>query len=294
MSIAVIDIGSNTARLLVAEADGRRVQELWRDRRYLRLGEDVHAFGAISPEKLDETADVARRFAQSAYRSGVERITTIVTAPGRQASNGADLIDLLAEATNGPVTQLSGNDEGRLAWEGAVGSADDLDGSIAVVDLGGGSCELAVGSTTTGPTWVRSVDAGALRVTRTYLEEAAATPEGVAAARQGLARMLDVFVPPAHDAALAVGGTARAVSRIIGSRFDAEQLEGLAATLQRVPLDAIVRSHGITPERARTLLGGTLVLLELAHRLAPDFEVVRGGVREGAALRLVGALPAAA
>jgi exopolyphosphatase/pppGpp-phosphohydrolase len=68
---------------------------------------------------------------------------TIVTAPGRQSSNVDELVDLLSDATSAPVVVLSAKDEGRLAWDGAVATHRDVDGRVAVVDLGGGSCEIA-------------------------------------------------------------------------------------------------------------------------------------------------------
>jgi exopolyphosphatase / guanosine-5'-triphosphate,3'-diphosphate pyrophosphatase len=294
MRIGVVDVGSNTARLLVAEVDGTSVREIERDRRYLRLGDDVHAFGEITPTKLRETSEVAGRFARTARRAGVERLRTIVTAPGRQAANGADLVRLLETATESTVAQLSGDDEGRLAWEGAVASAGGIDGACTTIDLGGGSFEIAVGTVATGPEWLRSIDAGALRVSRTYLDGTPPTAEDVVVARQAIRRDIASLEPPSADEVLVVGGTARAIARVIGPRFDGEQLEGLAATLLRIPLGAIVASHGITPERARTLLGGTLVLLELAHELDAELRVVRGGVREGAALALVRSVAVAA
>jgi exopolyphosphatase/guanosine-5'-triphosphate,3'-diphosphate pyrophosphatase len=294
MIAGVIDVGSNTARLLVAEVDGRRLREICRDRRYLRLGDDVHELGAIGAEKLAETADVARRFARTARRAGAERLQTIVPAPGRQAANGDELIESLADATGAAVTLLSGDDEGHLAWEGAVARVEEPSDAVTVVDLGGGSCEVAVGSPEVGPSWVRSFDAGALLVSRRYLCDRPPSPAGVLAARRALRASFAALEQPTSDEALVVGGTARAIARVIGTRFDADQLEGLASSLERIPLDAIVASHGITRERAETLLGGALVLVELAHHLDVELRVVRGGVREGAVLLLARSLLAAA
>ena len=105
--------------------------------------------------------------------------------------------------------------------------------------------------------------------------------------------MLDVE-PPRPDAALVVGGTARALGRVVGRRFGHDELEELAATLTRKRAKAVTSAQGVTPDRARTLLGGTLVLSELARRLERDFEVGKGGLREGAALALARALAVAA
>jgi len=294
VNVAVIDVGSNTVRLLVASVEDTSVVQLRRERYYLRLGDDVHGLGRISREKLSEAGNVARRFARLARKTGAEQLKTIVTAPGRQALNGTELVRLFEHETGAVVVQLTGDDEGRLAWEGAVARMDRIADSVAVIDLGGGSCELAVGTPGLEPAWLRSVDAGALRITRTHFGARPTTAEQIAAARYQIRHLIATFDPPRPDVALVAGGTARAVGRVIGPTFDAEQLEGLAATLERLAPESIVASHGVTPERAQTLLGGTLVLAELAYRLETTLEVARGGLREGAAIVLARAVLAAA
>jgi len=285
--VAVVDIGSNTARLLVAEVDpDGGVEQLARDRHYLRLGDDVHANGVIGPEKLERTRRVASEFARGAHKKGAERLETIVTAPGRQAANGDELLGVLRDATDAPVVQLSGDDEGRLAWEGAVARMDDPPEVVAVVDLGGGSVELAVGTPTLGPAWIRSLDAGALRITRAYLGGDPPPARRIARARREVRDIVAALDPPCPDATLVVGGTARAVGRLLGRRFRVEQLDELAEELGRRPAESVTEGHGITSERARTLLGGTLVLAEIARRLGSELEVGKGGLREGAALAL--------
>ena len=287
LDVAIVDIGSNTARLLVAlvRADGEIVQ-LRRERHYLRLGDDVHELRRIGPEKLAEAAKVAKRFARIARRSGVERLETIVTAPGRQAANGDELVGVLSEATGAHVVVLTGEDEGRLAWEGAVARMADPPEVVAVTDLGGGSCELAVGTPALGPVWLRSLDAGALRVTNAYLGGNPPARERVERARAELHELLAPFDPPCPDAALVVGGTARAIGRLVGRRYGVAQLEALTEELTTVPAEIVTAGHGLTADRARTLLGGTLVLAEIARRLGSELEVGRGGLREGAALAL--------
>ncbi len=284
--MGVIDVGSNSIRLLVASAGKNGVKQLHRDRVYARLGDDAYALGKIGPAKLDETREVAERFARTARKRGAERVETIVTAPGRQSSNSAELVEVLAKATRAPVVVLSADDEGRLAWEGAVARLDDPPETVAVVDLGGGSCELAVGRPGSGPTWVRSVDAGALRVSRAFLGGDPPSPKRVARARDEINALLEAFDPPLPDIALAVGGTARAVGRIVGRRFGLTDLDALADTLSQVPAARVTEPLGITPERAETVLGGTLVLAAIASLLDSRLEVARGGLREGAALAL--------
>ena len=137
MRVAVIDVGSNSVRLLVASVKRRGlVREVDRDRVYLRLGDDAYRLGRIGARKLDELDYVAERYAQRARLARVERFETIVTAPGRQSSNADELVDVLVDATRAPVTVLSAEDEARLAWEGAVASLPDTPSTVAVVDLG--------------------------------------------------------------------------------------------------------------------------------------------------------------
>lgn len=289
VKVAVIDIGSNSARLLVASV-GRRgsIKQLRRERAYLRLGDDAYRLGRIGDTKLEETAAVARRFARIARKQGVERLTTVVTAPGRQASNAESLLDVIAGATGATVELLSAEEEGRLAWEGAVAGMAATAGSVAVIDLGGGSCEVAVGRPGEGVDWVRSQDAGALRVTRSLLGTGPSSVKDVWVARDDVRGLLESVEPPPADRAYAVGGTARAVGRLLGKRFDVDDLDDLALRLVVEGVERTIAGTSITQERAQTLLGGTIVLAELADRIGRPLRVGRGGLREGAVLALAG------
>jgi exopolyphosphatase/guanosine-5'-triphosphate,3'-diphosphate pyrophosphatase len=293
--VAVIDVGSNSVRLLVAAVESSgEVRRLERERAYLRLGDDAFRLGRIGRRKLDALAETAELYARRARAARVERVETFVTAPGRQASNADELVERVADATAAPVVVLRAEDEGRLAWEGAVASLSHVPGRVAVVDLGGGSCEVAVGTRQTGPTWVQSRDAGALRVTRAFLPSSRPSKQDLAAAREGVAELLGGLDPPAADEAFAVGGTARAVAKLIGPRFGAGGLDRLATQIIREGAAATTAGLDVSEERISTLLGGTLVLAYVARRLDAKLEVARGGLREGAALALARATSIAA
>lgn len=294
MKVAIIDVGSNSVRLLVAAVVDGNVEQLRRERVYMRLGDDAYRRGRIGSRKLAETQAVAARYGRISRKAGAERLETIVTAPGRQAKNRDDLVHALAAGTRASVVVLSADDEGRLAWEGALARMEEPPGSVAVVDLGGGSCEVAVGSPDVGPTWVRSIEAGALRMTRAFLRGNPPSAKRIAHARGQIAQLAGDVDPPRPEAAVAVGGTARAVRRIVGGPFGVTELGALAKSLSDAPAERVTAAHGITPDRAETLLGGTLVLTEIAHRLGCAVEVGRGGLREGAALALARADAAAA
>jgi exopolyphosphatase / guanosine-5'-triphosphate,3'-diphosphate pyrophosphatase len=292
--VAVIDVGSNSVRLLVAAVDQTGVREFHRERVYLRLGDDAYRLGRIGRRKLDELAETADLYARRARAARVERIETTVTAPGRQASNADELVDVLLDASSAPVVVLSAEDEGRLAWQGAVASLPPGTGTIGVVDLGGGTCEIAVGTPATGTTWVCSRDAGALRVTRAFMPTRRPSARDVATARAGIREILEGLAPAHPDNAFVVGGTARAVAKVVGGRFGARKLDALADRILHVGAETVTTGLDITPERIETLLGGTLVLSELARLLDAKLELARGGLREGAALALARVESAAA
>ena len=161
------------------------------------------------------------------------------------------------------------------------------------MDVGGGSTEIAVGTPSLGAAWVRSADLGSLRLTRACLEHDPPTRAEIAAARDAAAGALDDLKPPSPDLALAVGGSARALAKIAGRRFDADELDRTAKLLSRRPAAKAARSFGIGPERAETLLAGALLLAGASRALGAELVLGQGGVREGAALALAGAEVAA-
>jgi len=294
MRVAVIDVGS-TARLLVANVTvGGAVLPVDEERAYLRLGAEIERKGKIGRKKLEEASSTCRAFAAVADEHDAERVAVFVTAPGRQGSAGADLADTLADATSAPVRVLTAEEEGRLAYDGALARAGGgLPGVVAVVDVGGGSTEIAVGTPSLGAAWVRSADLGSLRLTRACLEHDPPTRAEIAAARDAAAGALDDLKPPSPDLALAVGGSARALAKIAGRRFDADELDRTAKLLSRRPAAKAARSFGIGPERAETLLAGALLLAGASRALGAELVLGQGGVREGAALALAGAEVAA-
>jgi len=293
MRVAVIDVGSNTARLLVANVgDDASVLPVAEEREYLRLGAEIEATGTLGPKKIEDAARVCGAFAERASALGAERTAVFVTAPGRQGAAAAELTEALAASTSGPVRVLSAEEEGRLAYDGALARAEGvLPEVVAVVDVGGGSTEIAVGTPLLGAAWIRSADLGSLRLTRAHLRHDPPTAAEVRNAREAVAGALEGMRPPAPDIALAVGGSARALAKIAGRRFDAEELDRATKLLsRRRPAAKVARSFGIDGERAETLLAGALLLAGASRLLEKELVLGRGGVREGAALALARAV----
>lgn len=167
--VGVVDVGSNTMRLLVARPRKGGVARVHEERQQLGLGEDVERLGRISPTKLERAETAAAALAEQTRKLGCSRLEVLVTSPGRQAENGEELRAVLERGSGQAVRILSAEEEARLAHAGAVAAAQPSDESVAVVDVGGGSAQLVVGTAAAGPVWMRSVDLGSLRLTRRLL-----------------------------------------------------------------------------------------------------------------------------
>jgi exopolyphosphatase / guanosine-5'-triphosphate,3'-diphosphate pyrophosphatase len=289
--VGVVDVGSNTVRVLVT--DGERT--LLSEREMLRLGADIELHGTIPAEKLARTAAVVSRLAADAHRAGAEAVEVLITSPGRQAANGAELRDVIAASSNCPARILDANEEGQLAFLGALSAASQpASRRVAVIDVGGGSAQVVVGTRSEGPQWVRSIDLGSQRLTSRMLAQDPPGAEAVAAACDEVDRYLEDFDPPIPRTALAVGGSARALKRIAGARLGEHELEDALTLLAETPLAKLSRRYDIDEDRARTLAAGTVILAELQHRLGTSMRVVRKGLRDGAVLALAAEHAAAA
>jgi exopolyphosphatase / guanosine-5'-triphosphate,3'-diphosphate pyrophosphatase len=293
MRVGIIDVGANTVRLLVATHDGDQLFGLREERTQLGLGEEIERMGAISEEKLEETALTAATHVRRARKLRCAAIEVLVTSPGRQARNGRELVARLADATSAPTRVLSAQEEGELAWHGAVAAARDLPATVAVCDVGGGSAQIAVGSLADGPAWVRSVDVGSLRLTRRAFRNDPPTDADLARAGDAIANAFDELAPPLPLAALAVGGTARALRKVVGEVLGSDELGDALIELRQQSSRQLAKTYRLDRQRARTLTAGALILTEIQLRLTVPLQVGRGGLREGAALTLLDATVAA-
>jgi exopolyphosphatase/pppGpp-phosphohydrolase len=281
--VGVVDVGSNTVRVLVAE-HGRT---LLSEREMLRLGADIERHGEIPEEKLVRTASVVAGFAADARNVGATAIEILIASPGRQAGNGAELADRLARAADCPTRILTAVEEGHLAFLGALLTAGITGGrTVAVVDVGGGSAQIVVGSRKHGPTWTHSIDLGSQRLTSRLLSEDPPGKEAIDRARAEVERYLDGIAVPQPRTTLAVGGSARALKRMIGGRIEPSGLRNALRELATTPTAVLSARYAIGEERARTLPAGAVIFEALQRRLDTPLKVQRGGLREGALLTL--------
>jgi exopolyphosphatase / guanosine-5'-triphosphate,3'-diphosphate pyrophosphatase len=287
VKVGVIDVGSNTVRLLVAEPSGTGVRRVREERALLSLGAEIERRGKLPSRKIDETATEVARFGRLARSAGAVEVSVLITSPGRQAKNGEEFAARIAKSAGATVRLLSAQDEGRMAYAGALAQAGPLDGVVAVCDVGGGSSQISIGTDPIWPTWIRSVDVGSLRLTQRFMTtDPPRLDERRSAAAEARA-VIGSLVPPRPHTAFATGGTARAVSKIAGRVLDGEALERALYEVGETPIKVIVRRYGIPDWRARLLTAGTLLLRESHLLLGVPLEVARGGLREGAALELL-------
>jgi exopolyphosphatase/guanosine-5'-triphosphate,3'-diphosphate pyrophosphatase len=294
VTIAVIDVGSHTVRLLVANEQDGAIAPLREEKDVLALGMEVERLGSISPEKLAQTAARVRSYARIARKLGASRVETLVTAPGRQSENGPELVRLLVDASDGPVRVLTPDEEGRLSYYGALEGAGALPEPLAVCDVGGGSTEIVVGTRSDGPAWVRSVDIGAARLTRRMFGTDPPGDAALASARAEVEAELYPFTPPLPQAALATGGTARALRKLVGTSLGPDEFQAALLLLGRRSSSRMAKTFGIDRERALTLPAGAIILSAVQDRLGVPLTVSRTGLREGAVRMMLAEAAAAA
>jgi exopolyphosphatase / guanosine-5'-triphosphate,3'-diphosphate pyrophosphatase len=282
MRIGVIDVGSNTTRLLVADAGPDGLVPLDKRKVRLSLGEEIERFGAVSAVHRAAAVKAVREMASTARRNRVASLDVFLTAPGRQAGNAAELVAALSRAAGVQARVLTKEEEGTLAYRGAVLTTEiALPSRIAVCDIGGASTEIAVGRPGGAPDWIESVDLGSVRLTTR--------------AGDMLSEAEDAFAhlnPPPVEVVLAVGGSARAAGRLVGPELGEEELAEALRIVETTPARDVSRRFGVDRARADILPAGVIMLAAVQQKLAASLHVCHGGIREGAVLASLDALAA--
>ena len=293
MRVAIIDVGSNTVRMLVADRGDCGFVPVREAKEQISLGAEVARIGHISDEKLLETGRYAREFAGIARALGCERISTIVTAPGRQSNNAGALLHILGAAVGTSARVVSAEEEGRLAYIGAR-AATPLPGDVAVLDIGGGSTELMGGDDASRPDWLVSLDIGSQVLTARHFDEDVPRKRDILDCREEIETAFAGLSFPEVTAVLATGGSARALRRIVGHRMlDTDDLRNVVRRLAKRTPQQCSQDFGLDAGRGRVVLAGALLAQEAQRALGLPLTVARGGIREGAVLEMgVGAVAA--
>src|SRR6476659_75997 len=288
MLCAAIDIGSNTTRLLVAEPVGGQLKKTMEQRAYTRINKAIRDSGAIPAEKAREVGEVVATQVRLARELGAETIRAVATAAVREASNGSAVAREIGEGAGVPVEILSEEEEGRLSFIGATKTlGHPVEGRVGVVDVGGGSTEVILGTVPGGVQEVRSwrVGSGVLAD-----ELIASDPPSAAEIRKVRDRIDDLFagVEIEHPAqAVAVGGSATSLRRLVGAVLEYETLERGIRVLAGDPAVEVARRFELDPERVRILATGVLLLEKMSELLGQPLQIGKGGLREGVILDLL-------
>jgi exopolyphosphatase/guanosine-5'-triphosphate,3'-diphosphate pyrophosphatase len=273
-AVAAVDCGTNSTRLLVS--DGTRPIE--RLMRITRLGQGVDETQRLAPEAIERTLTVLREFREVMDRHGVESVRATATSAARDAANREDFFGPAEEVLGVRPELLPGDEEGRLAFRGAVGELDPGDGPFLVVDIGGGSTEFAVG--TTEAEAVMTTDMGCVRMTEKYLHHDPPAPEELANAIGIVRDTLDEVVreiPAVLDAPRLVGlaGTVTTMAAVeLGlPAYDTDKThhfvlthaaaDDVFRTLATEPRAQRIHNPGLEEARADVIVGGALILVTI-------------------------------
>jgi exopolyphosphatase/guanosine-5'-triphosphate,3'-diphosphate pyrophosphatase len=284
---ACIDIGSNTTRLLVADAGNGQLRELVTQRAFTRIGRSVDRGGAIPASKVAETAEVVATQLNIAREVGAEQVVTVATAAIRNAANREELVEAVGQA-GADMEVLSSAEEARLCFVGATRTLPaPVDGTIAVVDVGGGSSEIAIGAPDGAMAWCDSFRVGSGLLADTYLRSDPPSVGELEKVRRHVAGTFEALAPPPADEAVAVGGTATSLRRLLGGEVSHETLERGIHVLSTTPIADVAARFELDVERIRLLPAGILVLEAISDLLGLPLRIARGGLREGVLLELV-------
>lgn len=291
MAYACVDIGSNTTRLLVADVDDGRLRELMTQRVYTRIGKTLVKKGRIPKDKIKETAEVARTQARHAVEYGADRVEIVATAAIREAPNREDLCTKVESKTGFPVRILSGTEEARLSFVGATKTLGaPVDGGVAVVDVGGGSTEIALGTVGDGVSWSETFRVGSGFLTDSYLRSDPPAARELHAVREhvtGVFEGLELPAWPTLERGVAVGGSATSLRRVIGAELSHDALERAIQILCATPIGEVAQRFELDPQRVRLLPAGMLILEAVSDLLELPLTIGNGGLREGVILEMV-------
>jgi exopolyphosphatase/guanosine-5'-triphosphate,3'-diphosphate pyrophosphatase len=306
MRVAVVDIGTNSTRLLVAEVgeDGA-VAELERRSQVTRLGHGVDASGRLDDESAQRTFAVLREYQRLIAEYGARETMAVLTSAVRDASNGADFARRVQEDFGLPAHTLAGEEEAQLTFLGATSArAGDAPDPVVVIDIGGGSTEFVIGSQRRASFFV-STQSGVVRMSERHIAEDPPRPEELQSLAEDT-RAVYLEALPAEQraqvgAGIAVAGTATSLAAIDQALepYDPDRVEGyelllstceyLLARLAQMTDAERRRVAGLHPDRAPTIVAGAILLIEAMRSFGLDeVTVSEHDILRGGALRLAG------
>ena len=301
MRVAAIDCGTNSIRLLIADIDGNNFREIVRDMEIVRLGQGVDQTGQFHPDAIARTLAAVDKFAAEIAKRGVEKIRFCATSATRDATNRHLFVDGVRERLGIELEVISGDEEAALSFAGAIKDLDPSDGPFLVVDIGGGSTEFVLGTSTVEA--ARSVNIGCVRMSERHFASDPATPEQIEAARRdiqaAIAQAAAVVPITKAKTLVAVAGTATTVAAaaldlpeydryaIHLSRISAQQTHDAATMFATKTREQRISLGYMHPGRVDVIAAGSLVLSEIMKATgATEFVASESDILDGMAFSL--------
>ena len=301
MRVAVVDLGTNSTRLLVADVDAGRVSEVDRRTDVTRLGDGVDASGRLADTAMERVFSTLAGYREAIDGHRAERVVAVATSAVRDAANGEDFRAELRERFGIDARTISGEEEARLTFLGATSGRASEDQHVLVHDIGGGSTEFVIGRPGHEPGFHVSTQAGSVRQTERHLASDPPAPDEVAALADEIRTIVNGAVPARlrdeTAAGIAVAGTATSLAaidqrlapydpeRVHGYRLELAACERMLAMLAALPLAERREVTGLHPDRAPTIVAGAVILVESMRAFGLDaVEVSEADILHGAAL----------
>jgi exopolyphosphatase/guanosine-5'-triphosphate,3'-diphosphate pyrophosphatase len=293
MRVGVVDLGTNSTRLLVAEVDDGHVEEVARHTQITRLGEGVDERRKLLPLPIARVRNVLADYRRELEELGAERVLAIGTSAIRDAENGEAFLGEIEWSYGFATRLLSGSDEAQLTRRG-VANGRELGDDTLVLDVGGGSTELITARERT------SLDLGSVRLTERHIHSDPPTDDELEAAARAVRDELPSLEP---DGAIGVAGTITTLAALELGGYDPQRVhgyrlsrEGVGAQLDRLaslPLAQRRELAGLEPERAPVIVAGAVIVREVLDRYGlAGLEVSERDILHGAALEAAALPPA--
>jgi exopolyphosphatase/guanosine-5'-triphosphate,3'-diphosphate pyrophosphatase len=304
VNVAVVDIGSNSTRLLIAERDDGRIRELHRESHVTRLGAGVDADGRLSDEAMQRVYDTLDRYRAEIDAHDCGAAVAVLTSAVRDSANGQEFADTIRERYRLEPHVLTGAEEARLTFLGATSERDPNDRQATLVlDIGGGSTELVIGSGHTVDVNV-STQAGVVRQTERHIDADPPTDDELGELGADVRSIIADAVPPERrrgvQHAIGVAGTATSLAaiaqrldpydptRVHGYRLGRHEAWRILGELAAVPVAERRKVPGLDPDRAPTIVAGVVILLNVLDLFGlEEIEVSEHDILRGAALGLI-------
>jgi exopolyphosphatase / guanosine-5'-triphosphate,3'-diphosphate pyrophosphatase len=297
--VAVVDIGTNSTRLLIGDVEGTRVTEVERRTTVTNMGRGVDHSGLICSDAIDDVCSVVADYKSRYEEMGAERIMVIATSAVRDAVNGEAFVAELRERFGLDARLLTGEEEANLTYLGATAHRPAR-GSTLVFDIGGGSTELIVGSGTRVGSHT-SLQAGTIRQSERHLSSDPPDPHELEDLADEIRSLIDgaIAADPRLKAsrAIAVAGTPTSLAaidqelepydpgRVHGYRLGMQKIQRMLSRLSSLPLAERLRVPGLHPGRAPTIVAGTVILVQVMRAFKiKEIEVSELDILHGSAL----------